>query len=54
MSLPAHGAAKMNMAQSFTGMLQRSVDGPAVILPVDLPPQAFLTSAMLLDMVDSE
>ncbi|KAL7773548.1 hypothetical protein CFE70_003513 [Pyrenophora teres f. teres 0-1] len=26
---------------------------PQPILPVDLPPQAFLTSAMLLDMVDS-
>jgi len=26
---------------------------PQQILPVDLPPQAFLTSAMLLDMVDS-
>ncbi|KAJ4994420.1 LSM domain-containing protein [Stagonosporopsis vannaccii] len=28
--------------------------GPQVILPVDLPPQAFLTSAMLLDMVDKK
>lgn len=26
---------------------------PQPILPVDLPPQAFLTSSMLLDMVDS-
>lgn len=26
---------------------------PQQILPVDLPPQAFLTSSMLLDMVDS-
>jgi U6 snRNA-associated Sm-like protein LSm1 len=26
---------------------------PPPVLPVDLPPQAFLTSAMLLDMVDS-
>ncbi|KAJ4381280.1 hypothetical protein N0V86_003629 [Didymella sp. IMI 355093] len=28
--------------------------GPQVVLPVDLPPQAFLTSAMLLDMVDKK
>ncbi|EAT84836.1 hypothetical protein HBI56_222830 [Parastagonospora nodorum] len=28
--------------------------GPQQILPVDLPPQAFLTSAMLLDMVDKK
>jgi hypothetical protein len=26
---------------------------PQQILPLDLPPQAFLTSSMLLDMVDS-
>jgi U6 snRNA-associated Sm-like protein LSm1 len=26
---------------------------PQQVLPIDLPPQAFLTSAMLLDMVDS-
>ncbi|KAG9197801.1 SM-like, degradation of cytoplasmic mRNAs and positively regulates transcription initiation [Epicoccum nigrum] len=30
------------------------VTGPPVVLPVDLPPQAFLTSAMLLDMVDKK
>ncbi|KAF2629665.1 hypothetical protein BU25DRAFT_438655 [Macroventuria anomochaeta] len=28
--------------------------GPQQTLPVDLPPQAFLTSAMLLDMVDKK
>ncbi|KAL5119027.1 hypothetical protein ACEQ8H_003156 [Pleosporales sp. CAS-2024a] len=28
--------------------------GPQPMLPVDLPPQAFLTSAMLLDMVDKK
>ncbi|KAL1599992.1 hypothetical protein SLS59_006065 [Nothophoma quercina] len=30
------------------------LQGPQQILPVDLPPQAFLTSAMLLDMVDKK
>ncbi|KAA8618777.1 hypothetical protein PtrSN002B_002066 [Pyrenophora tritici-repentis] len=41
---PQHGP---NVLGGARGM------APQPILPVDLPPQAFLTSAMLLDMVDS-
>lgn len=41
---PQHGP---NVLGGARGM------APQPVLPVDLPPQAFLTSAMLLDMVDS-
>ncbi|KAF7449248.1 Small nuclear ribonucleoprotein [Pyrenophora tritici-repentis] len=42
---PQHGP---NVLGGARGM------APQPILPVDLPPQAFLTSAMLLDMVDKK
>lgn len=55
---PGSFSQQAQQAQQAQRTQQKNLGGgrppqPTNVLPFDLPPQAFLTSAMLLDMVDS-